>query len=161
MVEGDGFYKSREWLDLRYRVLRKFGQVCMLCGQDKGRMHVDHIRPRSKAPALALNFDNLQVLCEECNLGKSNKDSQDFRTTEARCRVCWEEFGHTTSDMWFRQGFCSKKCRKAAIRKIKPRACPVCARTLPRKVDPNTPLHYIEGYCSRRCMDSHTKKVHT
>jgi 5-methylcytosine-specific restriction endonuclease McrA len=42
-------------------------------------IHVDHIIPRSKAPALALVVDNLQPLCEDCNMGKGNRDSIRWR----------------------------------------------------------------------------------
>jgi 5-methylcytosine-specific restriction endonuclease McrA len=41
-------------------------------------MHVDHIKPRRKYPHLALVFDNLQVLCHDCNHGKGN-EIFDFR----------------------------------------------------------------------------------
>jgi 5-methylcytosine-specific restriction endonuclease McrA len=79
------FYNSPEWRSLRYRVLKKYGPICMLCGatRDDGvRMHVDHIKPKSKFPGLALEFTNMQVLCEDCNLGKSNKDDTDWRPDE-------------------------------------------------------------------------------
>lgn len=42
-------------------------------------MHVDHIKPRSKYPELELEFTNLQILCADCNLGKRNHDSIDWR----------------------------------------------------------------------------------
>jgi hypothetical protein len=70
----DNFYKSREWRALRYEILRKHGFRCQACGT-KGAdtiLHVDHIRPRSKRPDLELCGANLQVLCEDCNMGKSN-----------------------------------------------------------------------------------------
>lgn len=73
------FYQSREWLELRYRVLAKYGRTCMCCGRTDGEMHVDHIKPRSKYPELELIFSNLQILCRHCNVGKSNKDDKDFR----------------------------------------------------------------------------------
>jgi 5-methylcytosine-specific restriction endonuclease McrA len=73
------FYTSDEWLKLRYQALKKYGKTCMLCGEVKGPVHVDHIKPRSKYPQLALDFDNLQILCVKCNLGKSNTDETDFR----------------------------------------------------------------------------------
>lgn len=69
-----GFYESREWRELRYRVLRKSAFKCAACGA-KGEstiLHVDHVKPRSKHPELELDEANLQVLCEDCNLGKSN-----------------------------------------------------------------------------------------
>lgn len=73
------FYKTREWLELRYKVLKTYGRKCMCCGQTKGQIHVDHIKPRSKYPELSLVFTNLQVLCHDCNVGKSNKDQTDWR----------------------------------------------------------------------------------
>jgi 5-methylcytosine-specific restriction endonuclease McrA len=76
------FYLSREWLELRFRVLAKYGATCMLCktaGNNTNPIQVDHIKPRSKYPKLALDESNLQVLCKACNHGKSNKDQTDFR----------------------------------------------------------------------------------
>jgi 5-methylcytosine-specific restriction endonuclease McrA len=76
------FFGSREWLELRYSVLRKSSWKCMSCNRDRKdgiKLHVDHIKPRSKYPELALDINNLQVLCEDCNVGKSNKYEDDFR----------------------------------------------------------------------------------
>jgi 5-methylcytosine-specific restriction endonuclease McrA len=42
-------------------------------------MHIDHIKPKSKFPDLALTEENLQILCRDCNLGKSNRFNTDFR----------------------------------------------------------------------------------
>jgi 5-methylcytosine-specific restriction endonuclease McrA len=76
------FYKSPEWLSLRYQALKQNGAKCQCCGATSASgvtLHVDHIRPRSKAPHLQLELSNLQILCEDCNLGKSNKDDTDWR----------------------------------------------------------------------------------
>lgn len=73
------FYDSREWRELRYKVIKKHGRSCMACGSVE-RIHVDHIKPRSKYPELELDINNLQILCEDCNLGKSNIDETDWRT---------------------------------------------------------------------------------
>lgn len=73
------FYSSDAWLDLRYRVIKKHGRRCMACGEKNSQIHVDHIKPKSKFPELALIFSNLQVLCRDCNKGKSNRDSTDWR----------------------------------------------------------------------------------
>lgn len=79
-VKKDDFYNSKEWLDLRYQVLNKQGNRCKKCGMGAGtKLHVDHIKPRSKYPELELDADNLQVLCEKCNIGKSNKYEDDYR----------------------------------------------------------------------------------
>lgn len=77
-----GFYDTPEWLSLRYEVLVERGRKCECCGigaKEGAILHVDHIKPRSKYPALSLEKENLQVLCKECNLGKSNHDDSDFR----------------------------------------------------------------------------------
>lgn len=79
-LKGNDFYNTREWRELRYKALVMHGKVCMACGAKEGIFHVDHIKPRSKHPELELILDNLQVLCESCNLGKSNKDETDWRT---------------------------------------------------------------------------------
>lgn len=83
---GD-FYESREWLDLRYRVLQKAGGSCKLCGcraSPDNPIQVDHIKPRSLHPKLELVESNMQVLCKNCNMGKSNKDETDWRWKASR-----------------------------------------------------------------------------
>lgn len=75
----DPFFQRQDWRILRYQALKVYGRKCALCKQTEGRMHVDHIKPRSLYPQLALIFDNLQILCEDCNLGKLNLDETDFR----------------------------------------------------------------------------------
>lgn len=81
--KNDDFYSSRAWLELRYKILQKYKATCMCCGAtraDGTQIHVDHIKPRFKYPELALDINNLQVLCAECNRGKSYKDDTDWRT---------------------------------------------------------------------------------
>lgn len=76
------FYETREWRELRYQALTLHGGKCQCCGRsasDGVVLHVDHVKPKSKFPELALSLNNLQVLCADCNLGKSNKDSTDWR----------------------------------------------------------------------------------
>lgn len=75
------FYQSEEWRILRYKVLHKRGRKCELCGAEYGgkRIHVDHIRPKSKYPYLALTESNLQILCDDCNMGKGAMDETDWR----------------------------------------------------------------------------------
>lgn len=73
---GSEFYSTREWRSLRYDVISANNGKCKLCGrssQDGIIIHIDHIKPRSKFPALELVFANMQILCEDCNIGKSNK----------------------------------------------------------------------------------------
>jgi len=81
-AERAAFYASDEWRSLRYQVLKERGGRCEACGasaKDGKRIHIDHVKPRSKFPELELVKSNLQVLCEDCNLGKSNVDATDWR----------------------------------------------------------------------------------
>lgn len=82
----DNFYESRAWRELRYKVLKRDGRRCACCGAtplDGVSVHVDHIKPRSKFPQLQLDASNLQVLCSDCNIGKSNKDATNWRAKMA------------------------------------------------------------------------------
>lgn len=80
--ESEGYMtfglNDKKWQKLRRRVFSAYGRVCMKCGST-GVLHVDHIKPKSKFPELAYVFDNLQVLCKDCNYEKSNKTCDDYR----------------------------------------------------------------------------------
>jgi 5-methylcytosine-specific restriction endonuclease McrA len=74
---GNKFYSTKEWRELRWQVLSTSTGQCSVCGRShkvhKVILHVDHILPRSKYPELELSLNNMQVLCEDCNLGKGAK----------------------------------------------------------------------------------------
>lgn len=74
------FYTTQEWRELRYQALKKYGAKCQCCGRKPPQviLHVDHINPKSGYPELCLTLDNLQILCEDCNLGKG-VDHTDWR----------------------------------------------------------------------------------
>jgi 5-methylcytosine-specific restriction endonuclease McrA len=71
------FYASAEWSMLRKRAISEQGRMCAMCKkyiEDEVDITVDHIRPRSKSPHLALSEYNLQVLCRRCNSRKGARD---------------------------------------------------------------------------------------
>lgn len=75
------FLDSRAWKILRYQAFEKYGNRCQCCGAtpaDGVKMHVDHIKPKSTHPELALDLNNLQILCEDCNVGKINQWDTDW-----------------------------------------------------------------------------------
>lgn len=80
-VTADEFYASQAWRAVRYDALKRSRGCCELCGAapTDAALHVDHIAPRSKYPHLALDINNLQVLCRACNIGKGNRDDTDWR----------------------------------------------------------------------------------
>ncbi len=61
-------------LGMRYKILKRDGFKCVACGQsasDGAKLHIDHKIPFSLGGLTELN--NLQTLCSECNISKSNK----------------------------------------------------------------------------------------
>lgn len=63
-------------LSVRLEVLSRDKFRCVFCGKSPAtdigtKLHIDHIEPFSKGGKSTL--ENLQTLCEECNLGKSNR----------------------------------------------------------------------------------------
>lgn len=80
------FFDSNKWQRLRFEVLAEAEGCCNLCGRSYREhgvsLEVDHIKPRSRFPSLALDKGNLQVLCEDCNRGKGNRDTTDWRSSQ-------------------------------------------------------------------------------
>ena len=69
-----GFNKL--WPRLREAAFNAYGRKCSACGamaKHGAKMHVDHIKPMSRFPEIALDLSNLQILCENCNLIKGDK----------------------------------------------------------------------------------------
>lgn len=82
-VTSKEFLNTWEWKTLRYEVLLEQGSKCQCCNATKSSgaiMCVDHIKPRRTHPELALDKNNLQVLCNDCNMGKGNWDDTDHRS---------------------------------------------------------------------------------
>lgn len=84
------FLETYEWRQLRMRAIQKYGRTCMCCGaspETGAVIHVDHIKPRRLFPMLAMDLENLQILCAECNHGKGNWDQTDWRPEEVDTNV--------------------------------------------------------------------------
>jgi hypothetical protein len=69
--------RSISWR-LKFLVMRRDGFKCKICGKNPATnpkivLHVDHIIPWSKGGETV--EENLQTLCSECNIGKSNLDN--------------------------------------------------------------------------------------
>jgi len=75
------------WQELRSRALEYYGRRCMCCGNTYKTIHVDHIYAKSHYETLSNNFKNLQVLCETCNISKSNTWYKDYRVEERNLKL--------------------------------------------------------------------------
>jgi 5-methylcytosine-specific restriction endonuclease McrA len=83
-IVSKDFLMTYEWRKLRMEALKLHGAKCQCCGASPSTgavLNVDHIKPRKLFPHLALDIENLQVLCAECNHGKGNWDQTDWRKT--------------------------------------------------------------------------------
>lgn len=60
---------------IKGKVFNRDGRVCVVCGSSE-KLCVDHIIPVSRGGFTTL--DNLQVLCDKCNLQKSNMTMEEF-----------------------------------------------------------------------------------
>ena len=65
-------------LSLRLAVLSRDNFRCVFCGKSPAtnigtKLHIDHIKPFSRGGKSTL--ENLQTLCEECNIGKSDNEN--------------------------------------------------------------------------------------
>ena len=63
----------------RAQVLLRDGATCKMCGarpEHGAKLHVDHIVPYSNGGETIL--ENLQILCEQCNIGKSDIDPEQY-----------------------------------------------------------------------------------
>jgi len=70
---------------VRFAVYQKYNHRCAKCGSTKN-LEIDHIFPISKGGKS--NFDNLQVLCHECNLKKSNTIEANAVNPKNAIHIC-------------------------------------------------------------------------
>lgn len=62
-------------LRMRFKVMKRDNFKCCICGRSPAttpglELHIDHIKPWSKGGETTI--DNLQTLCSDCNIGKSD-----------------------------------------------------------------------------------------
>ena len=85
-IPPDDFFGSYAWRCLRQDVFRAQGRRCLKCGSRREPLHIDHVKSRWRHPELQLDYHNLQVLCEPCNMEKGIRS-----TPEDDHRIRWDE----------------------------------------------------------------------
>lgn len=80
------FYKSREWESCRQGYLQKVGFFCERCkargiyNPAKIVHHKIYLNEKNyKDPAVALNFENLEALCQDCHNKEHFEEKQSRR----------------------------------------------------------------------------------
>lgn len=76
--ETTGEHSKEDW----EKLCSFFDGICPRCGRKTDKFTKDHIIPLSRGGTNSL--DNLQPLCQRCNVQKSNLYEVDYRTEEAR-----------------------------------------------------------------------------
>lgn len=77
----EDFYSSWGWKKLALECKLRDGRKCMCCGttpKDGVRIVSDHIKPIRYFWSLRLDANNIQTLCDDCNMGKSSQYEIDF-----------------------------------------------------------------------------------
>ena len=75
--KDENFYSSPEWREVRKQILRSQSHICYICNEcilSPFDLTVDHIKPKSKYPDLALELSNLKIACRSCNSAKGNRN---------------------------------------------------------------------------------------
>ena len=91
------FYSSWEWKRLRYDFLKQKDRRCGCCGStpaDGARMVVDHVKPIRHFWHLRLDASNLQILCNDCNMGKGSRDQTYWNAPESALSTMSDELGN-------------------------------------------------------------------
>lgn len=67
---------TKKWLKLKSEMIYEKGR-CEICKSNQS-LCVHHILPRSSNPELALDNENLMLLCKECHIEIHSKDKHKF-----------------------------------------------------------------------------------
>lgn len=121
----DEFFASQEWKDLRWIILKRDGHRCRGCGATDCRLHVDHIEPVSMNWDRRADPTNLQVLCEDCNMGKGRDHYKcPVPVVEETVTLTWDNIqklktrGSFTSATLRPLGLSYRKLRRGWIRDL-------------------------------------------
>lgn len=92
----DGFYHTPAWRRLRNAFIKAY-PLCAAC-EERGILKegkvVDHTKPRRLYPALELDWNNLQTLCDSCHNSKSGKEgSKVYQKREERKAMFYIVYG--------------------------------------------------------------------
>lgn len=72
-------FEGEKGMRFKNRFLAEFGECCERCGTtDRSVLQVHHVKPFSKFPHLAYEYENLDVLCKRCNQELGNSGIVDY-----------------------------------------------------------------------------------
>lgn len=86
------FYATLAWKELSYRTRTRYPPRCMLClkpGSETNPLVCDHIKPLRFNWELRLDPNNMQILCNNCNIGKGSHCDADYRSLSQKNGRLW------------------------------------------------------------------------
>ncbi len=117
------FYSTPEWIALRNLVMKtKNTGYCVNCKVEFSfkkwcEPAVDHILPVKLYPELALDIDNLQILCCGCNYKKGSKVGIEAEVALANARTERNYVAQTNDD-----DYCFETSRQQILKEIQEQA---------------------------------------
>ena len=119
------FYRTSEWIALRNLVMKTKNTGC--CANCKVEFSfkkwcepaVDHILPLKLHPELALDIDNLQILCSGCNYKKGSKVGTEAGVALANARTERNNVAQPDDD-----DYCFETSRQQILKEIEKQAKP-------------------------------------
>jgi 5-methylcytosine-specific restriction enzyme A len=83
---------TRRWQVLRHQILERDGWACTCgCGQTRGRLEIDHIKPVRTHPELAFDPANLQTLAASCHTRKTRLECGHPPPVQSPARDAWAQ----------------------------------------------------------------------
>ncbi|MQB65568.1 HNH endonuclease [Limosilactobacillus reuteri] len=83
--EQYNFYRTKQWQDLRQRILDRDHYICRYCGQSNSKT-VDHIVPIEFDPMCKASIDNLTTICRRCHRAKTQWEQYYYGTGQGHHR---------------------------------------------------------------------------
>lgn len=83
--EQYSFYRTKQWQDLRQRILDRDHYICRYCGQSNSKT-VDHIVPIEFDQSLMADVTNLCTICRKCHRLKTQWEQSYYGTGQGHHR---------------------------------------------------------------------------
>lgn len=83
--------RTKRWKVLRHQILERDGWACVVCGQRRGRLEVDHVQAVRGAPERAFDPANLQTLCAPCHTRKTRIECGHPEPIQSPARDAWAQ----------------------------------------------------------------------
>ena len=72
---------SKKYVEWRNKIFERDNWTCKICGQQGGKLHVDHIKKFAEYPKLRFKLSNGRTLCVPCHKSTPNYGNKHQRKT--------------------------------------------------------------------------------